>query len=107
MASLTGVKIGFGVTNLSTLAELYQVTVTAIDPLTATPITATGWQQPNQPVLQTLAPNEVIIANINFRITDQAGARTPVAWRIQLSRLTGGVNEPLTYTKFDLTFALT
>jgi hypothetical protein len=49
----------------------------------------------------------VIIANINFRITDQAGARTPVAWRIQLSRLTGGVNEPLTYTKFDLTFALT
>jgi hypothetical protein len=107
MASLTGVKIGFGVTNLSTLPELYQVTVTAIDPLTATPITATGWQQPNQPVLQTLAPNEVIIANINFRITDQAGARTPVAWRIQLSRLTGGVNEPLTYTKFDLTFALT
>jgi len=107
MATATGVKIGFGITNLSTSAEIYQVTVTAVDPLAGTPITATSWQQPNQPVLQSLAPNELIIANINFRITDQAVARTPVAWRIQLTRVTGGANEPLTYTKFDLTFALT
>jgi hypothetical protein len=107
MAGANGIKIPFGINNLSTATEVYQVTVTAIDPLSGNPITATGWQAPNEPVLQPMAPGEVGTAAIVFRITDQAGARSPVAWRVQLSRVTGGVKEPLTNTKFDLTFALT
>jgi len=107
MASATGVKIPFGINNLSSATEVYQVTVTAIDPLNGNPITATGWQAPNQPVLQPMAPGETGTAAIVFRTTDQSGAKSPVAWRVQLTRVTGGVNEPLTNTKFDLTFVLT
>ncbi len=97
-----GVSLPFGVTNLSTEEEEYQLTVTAqgdSNPL--------GWQPPNQPVLPPLAPNGgTQNVNITFQTTDETNAVSPVTYRMQLVRLTGGVNEPLAYTIFDLTFEL-
>ena len=108
MAAAGGIRIPFGVTNQSTLAEVYQVTVTSINPANGNPVAATGWDQPNQPLLPSMAPAEVRNnIDITFHTNNQAGAITPVTWRVQLTRATGGANEPLTYTKFDLTFALT
>ncbi len=100
MAQPGGVSIPFGVTNLSTQSEQYQLTVT---PQSA----ATGWQAPNQPILTPMNPNENRNVNINFRITEQAGAVSPLTYRLQLVRVTDGASEQLTYTQFDLTFNLT
>jgi len=100
MAQVGGIPLPFGVTNLSQSIQTYQVTVT---PLSA----ATGWQAPNQPILPPLNPNESRNGNITFRITDQVGAVTPLTYRVQLTRVTGGANDPLVYTRFDITFDLT
>jgi hypothetical protein len=76
--------------------------------VTVTPLSAaTGWQAPNQPILAPLNPSESRSVNINFRITDQVGAVTPLTYRVQLTRVTGGASDPLAYTRFDLTFDLT
>lgn len=114
MAQAGGVPIPFGVTNLSAASEQYQITVTAIDPVNGTPVAAAGWQAPNQPVLAPFNPagsptNTNRNVNLNFRITNQAGAVSPLTYRIQLVRVTGGANEPLTNVsaRFDLTFNLT
>lgn len=96
---LGGVSLPFGVVNLSTIPEQYKVTCT---PLT----TATDWQQPNEPVLSTMNPGATQSINILFKITNQAGAVSPLTYRIQLVRVTGGATEPLDYTRFDLTFLL-
>jgi hypothetical protein len=95
----SGVNLPFSITNLSTVQEQYKVTVT---PLAA----ATGWQQPNEPVLPLLNPNEIRNINIGFKTTNQAGAVSPLTYRVQLVRVTGGANDPLDYTRFDLTFVL-
>ena len=94
-----GVKLPFGVTNLSTATEAYQVTVAAQGD-------ATGWQAPNEPVLTPLAPGASRNIDIGFKITDKPGAASPLAYRLQLKRVTGGANDPLPYTAFTLTFQL-
>ena len=99
MAMPIGFPISFGVVNLSTATEQYQLTVT---PLTA----ATGWQTPNQPVLPSLAAGEETVPSISFRTTDQAGAVSPLTYRMRLVRVTGGVSEPLEYTDFEIRFEL-
>ena len=101
-----GVKLAFTVTNLSASPEVFLVTVTSINPLNGNPITATGWQQPNQPVLPSLNAGAKTPVDITFKITNQTGAISPVVWRIQLTRVTGGANEPLANTRFDLNFVL-
>lgn len=94
------VPLPFKVTNLSGQSQTYQLTVTPLSP-------ATGWQAPNQPILAPLTPGESRSVNINFRTTDQAGAVTGLTYRLQLTRVTGGANDPLPNTRFELTFDLT
>ena len=100
MATAGGRPIAWRVVNLSSATETYKVTVT---PLSA----ATGWMAVNEPVLAPLtagAPPRDF--NINFGITDQAGAVSPLTYRLQLTRVTGGANDPLPNTRFDITFDL-
>lgn len=94
-----GVQIPFEATNLSSSAEQYQVTVTAMGD-------DTGWNAPNQPVLPEMAPGEVRLVDIDFSTSDELGAMSPLTYRVQLVRVTGGANEPLANTIFDLTFDL-
>jgi hypothetical protein len=61
----------------------------------------------NEPILSPLAPGAPPRDfNINFGITDQAGAVSPLTYRLQLTRVTGGANDPLPNTKVDITFEL-
>jgi hypothetical protein len=100
MATPGGRPIGWRVINLSAATETYKVTVT---PLAA----ATGWMAVNEPILSPLAPGAPPRDfNINFGITDQAGAVSPLTYRLQLTRVTGGANDPLPNTKVDITFEL-
>jgi hypothetical protein len=94
-----GVQLPFGVTNLSTGSEQFQLTVTAQGD-------DTGWQAPNQPILSSLAPSGSRNVDITFQTTDEAGATSPLTYRLRLVRVTGSVSEPLTYTTFDITFDL-
>jgi hypothetical protein len=100
MAQVGGVPLPFGVGNPTGVIQTYQVTVT---PLSA----ATGWQPPNQPILAPINPGGSRNVNITFRTTDQTNAVSPLTYRVQLTRVTGGANEPLVYTRFDITFDLT
>jgi hypothetical protein len=45
--------------------------------------------------------------NLTFRISDQINAVSPLVWRMEMFRITGGANDDLTSTRFDLTFNLT
>lgn len=100
MATPGGRPIAWRVVNLSSATETYKVTVT---PLSA----ATGWMAVNEPILAPIAaggpPRDF---NINFGITNEAGAVSPLTYRLQLTRVTGGANDPLPNTKFDVTFDL-
>ena len=100
MATPGGRPIAWRVTNLSASTETYKVTVT---PLAA----ATGWMAVNEPTLAPLAagapPRDF---NINFGLTDQITAVSPLTYRLQLTRVTGGANDPLPNTRFDVTFDL-
>lgn len=100
MAQPGGVNRSFSITNLSTQQQQYQLTVTPQG-------TATGWQAPNQPILGTMDPNEIRNITISFGITDQVNAVSPLTYRMQLVRVTGGANEPLANAIFNLTFNLT
>lgn len=94
-----GVILPFGVTNLSTATEQYQLTVTALGD-------DTGWAAPNEPFLSPLGPGDDININITFQTTDEPGAVSPLTYRLELVRVTGGANEPLSYTQFEITFDL-
>jgi hypothetical protein len=95
-----GVPLPFSITNVAATPEQYQVTVAAQG-------TATGWQAPSQPIAPTLSPGQSVNVNIQFRILDQPGAASPLTYRVQLTRVTGGANDPQPSTAFDLTFVLT
>jgi hypothetical protein len=100
MATPGGRPIAWRVTNLSSSTEVYKVTVT---PLAA----ATGWMAVTEPILAAItagAPPRDF--TINFGITDQVGALSPVTYRLQLTRVTGGANDPLPNTRVDVTFEL-
>jgi hypothetical protein len=93
-----GVSLSFDVTNLSGTEEQFQVTITAQG-------ADTGWQQPNQPALAPIQPGGHRPVSILFK-TDQPDAASPLTYRLQLKRVTGGASDLLPYTTFDLTFEL-
>lgn len=101
-----GLRLSFGIKNLSPAPEVYLVTVRAINPANGDPVAANGWQQPVQPVLPSLNANAANHFDVTFKTTNQFEAISPVTWRIQLTKVTGGANEPLVYTRFDLTIVL-
>lgn len=94
-----GVVLPFEVTNLSTDPEDYQLTVAALGD-------DTGWVAPDEPVLPPLAPDEIRSVNVTFQTSDEAGAVSPITYRLELVRVTGGGNEPQENTRFDITFDL-
>jgi hypothetical protein len=94
-----GVTLPFGVTNLSADTEDYEVTVQPQGD-------DTGWVAPNEPVLPPLASGDDRVVNLTFEIDDEAGATSPLTYRIELVRVTGGANDVLAYARIDLTFDL-
>ncbi|MCZ6875467.1 MAG: hypothetical protein O7G88_18395, partial [bacterium] len=102
MAQPGGVNRSFAITNLSTQAEQYQMTITAQGD-------DTGWVTPIEPGVS-LDPaggtNASQNISISFRISDESGATSPLTFRLLLVRVTGGANEPQNNTTFDLTFVL-
>ncbi len=94
-----GVTLPFGVTNLSGDPEDYQLTVTALGD-------DTGWSPPAEPFLPTLAPDENRVVNIEFQTADELGAVSPLTYRLELVRVTGGADDALAYTQIEITFDL-
>ena len=99
-AMFGSVSLPFHIASVSGTAETYQITVTAQTPVT-------GWQPPAQPIMPPLAPGASTDINIVFKTSDQNGAVSPVTYRVELTRVTGGANDPQPNTIFDLTFQLT
>jgi len=99
-AMFGSVSLPFHIVSVSGTSETYQVTVTAQTPVT-------GWQAPAQPIMPPLAPGASTDINVVFKTSDQNGAVTPVTYRVELTRVTGGANDPQPNTIFDLTFQLT
>jgi len=99
-AMFGSVSLPFHIVSVSGTSETYQVTVTPQTPVT-------GWQAPAQPVMPPLAAGASTDINVVFKTTDQGGAVTPVTYRVELVRVTGGANDPQINTIFDLTFQLT
>lgn len=98
-AMFSGISLPFRVDNLSASAEQYKISVTPLS-------TATGWQPPAEPVLAAIPSGQNRTINITFKTTDKDNAVSPLTYRLQLVRVTGGANETLAYTKFDITFTL-
>lgn len=99
-AMFAGISIPWRVTNLSAVTETYQIAAT---PQSA----ATGWQTPAATALAPLAPTAFRDITFPLKTTDQLGAVSPLTFQFELTRITGGANNPQPNTIFNLTFQLT
>jgi hypothetical protein len=95
-----GITVPWRVTNLSAATETYQISAT---PQSA----ATGWQTPAATALAPLAPTVFRDITFPLKTTDQLGAVSPLTIQFELTRITGGANNPQPNTIFDVTFQLT
>jgi hypothetical protein len=99
-AAFAGINIPWRVTNLSAATETYAISAT---PQSA----ATGWQTPAVTTLAALAPSAFRDITFPLKTNDQLGAVSPLTFRFQLTRVTGGANDAQPNTIFDLTIQLT
>ncbi len=98
-AAFAGINIPWRVTNISAATETYQFNVTP-------QATATGWQTPATTALAPLSPSQFRDVTFPLKTTDQLGAVSPLKFRFELARITGGANDLQQNTIFDLTIQL-